>query len=87
MGVELKSKIIVGGERMSVKMWKAFRNVGWRQSKAQILDRAVERSCFGVELLNIGELFGSEDERYGIGISIFVGPPTAATSDDVSRPR
>lgn len=86
MGVELHGEGIVGSEGMGVEMRKTLRNVGRRQSQPQILDRPVQRSGFAVELLNIDQLLGSEDERDGIGIVFFVAPPSTTASDHVCSP-
>lgn len=85
VGVQLKSKIGRGGKGMGMKVGKALWDVGRRQSKAQIVDRAAERSCFLIQISNVILLLRSKYYGNRSGL-FFVVVRAAAAADDVRCP-
>ena len=83
VGVQLKSKIGSGRKGVGMKVRKPLGDVGRRQSKAQIADRAAKRSCFLIQFSNVLLLLRSK--YYGDGSGLFVVVVRAA-ADDIRRP-
>ena len=61
VGVQLQGKIGIGSEGVSMEVWKALGDIRWGDSEPQILDDTAERSSFPIQLPDVVELIGREN--------------------------
>ena len=61
VGVQLQGKIGIGSEGVGMEVWKALGDIRWGDSEPQILDGTAERSSFPIQLPDVVELIGREN--------------------------
>lgn len=76
VGIQLKSKSRIGSEGVGMEVREALGDIRGRKSEAEVLDRTVQRSCFGIQFLHVLLLLRREYDWDRIRVVLVVALPT-----------